>query len=108
MVHRVCMCACSVVSNSATAQTVVLQDPLFIEFSREKYWSGLPSPSSGHPDPGNKPRSLVSLALAGRLFTIAPPGSPVIHRGDIPNKQNTNTCTWREREGNKLIICKVL
>ena len=77
MVHRVCICAFSVMSDSATAQTVVLQDPLFIEFSREKYWSGLPSPSSGHlPDSGIKPRSLVSLALAGRLFTIAPPGKP--------------------------------
>ena len=26
------------------------------------------------PNPGNEPRSLASLALAGRFFTIVPPG----------------------------------
>ena len=41
---------------------------LSVEFSRQKYWSGLPFPSTGDlPDPGIGPGS---LALAGRFFTI--------------------------------------
>ena len=46
----------SVVANSF--QTVVCQAPLSLEFSRQEYWSGLPSPSPGNlPDPGIKPGS---------------------------------------------------
>ena len=72
-----CVCMLSRVQLFATVWTVVLQDPLSIEFSREGYWSGLPLPSSGHlPDSGIKPRSLASLALAGRFFSIALPGKP--------------------------------
>ena len=38
--------------------TVDLQAPLFMEFSRQEYWSGLPFPSSGDlPDPGIEPGS---------------------------------------------------
>jgi len=45
-----------------------------MEFSRQKYWSGLPFPSpEDHPDPGIKPISLASPALAGRFLTTAPP-----------------------------------
>ena len=48
-------------------------------FPRQEYWSGLLSPSPGDlPDPGIKPMSLVSPALAGRFFTLAPPGEPFI------------------------------
>ena len=46
-------------------------------FSRQEYWSGLPYPLPGDlPDPGIKPTSLTSpaLALAGRFFTTEPPG----------------------------------
>ena len=57
--------------------TVVHQAPLSIEFSMQEYWSGLPFPPAGdHPDPGIKPTSLVSPALAGRFFPTAPPGKP--------------------------------
>ena len=46
------------------------QAPLSIEISRQKGWSGLPSPTPGdHPNPGIEPMSLVSLALADRFFT---------------------------------------
>jgi len=35
-----------------------------------EYWNGLPCPPPGDlPDPGVEPRSLTSLALAGRFFT---------------------------------------
>ena len=41
-----------------------------MRFSRQEYWSGLPCPSPGDlPDPGIKPTSLTSPALAGRYFT---------------------------------------
>ena len=49
---------------------VVLWAPLSMGFSRQEYWSGLPCPSLGDlPDPGVKPASLMSLALAGEFFT---------------------------------------
>ena len=44
---------------------------------RQEYWSGLPFPAPGDlPDPGIKPVSLTSSALAGRFFTTEPPGKP--------------------------------
>jgi len=39
-------------------------------FSRQEYWGRLPSPPLGDlPDPGIKPASLTSPALAGGFFT---------------------------------------
>ena len=59
--------------------TVACQAPLSMEFSRQEYWSGLPYPTPGNlPDPGIEPRSLVSPALTGGLFTTEPPGKPLI------------------------------
>ena len=44
-------------------------------FSWQKYWSGLPLPSSGDlSDPGIKPTSLASPVMAYAFFTTAPPG----------------------------------
>ena len=41
-------------------------------FSRQEYWSGLLCPPPGAlPDPGIKPTSLISPALAGRLLTTS-------------------------------------
>ena len=41
-------------------------------FSRQVYWSQLPGPSPGDlPDPGIKPTSLTSPALAGGFFTTS-------------------------------------
>ena len=42
----------------------------FMGFPRQKYWSGLSHPPSGDLlNPGIKPASLMSPALAGRSFT---------------------------------------
>ena len=42
----------------ATPWTVAYQAPPSMEFSRQKYWSGLPFPSPGDlPNPGIEPRS---------------------------------------------------
>ena len=46
-------------------------------FPRQEYWSGLPFPSPGGlPDPGIKPMSPLSPALADGFFTTEPPGKP--------------------------------
>ena len=37
-------------------------------FSKQEYWSGLPCPPGGRPDPGIKPASLMSPALTARFF----------------------------------------
>ena len=58
------------VSLLATLWTVPCQAPLSMRFSRQVDWSGLPCPPPEDlPDPGIKPASLLSPALAGRLFT---------------------------------------
>ena len=55
-----------------TPWTVACQVPLSLGFSRQEYWSGLPFPPSGDLlDPGIKPKSLTSPALAGRFFTTS-------------------------------------
>ena len=55
-----------------TPWTVAHQAPLSMGFSRQEYWSGLPClPLGDLPDPGIKPASLSSPALAGRFFTIS-------------------------------------
>ena len=44
-------------------------------FSRQEHWSGLPFPPPGsHSDPGIKPESPSSPALAGGYFTTKPLG----------------------------------
>ena len=50
---------------------VACQAPLSLGFSRQEHWSGLPcSPPGDLPNPGIKPVSLMSPALAGGFFTI--------------------------------------
>ena len=53
-----------------TPWTAAHQAPLSMGFSKQEQRSGLPFPSPGDlPDPGFKPGSLASLALAGGFFT---------------------------------------
>ena len=67
--------SCSVVSDSlATPWTVACQAPLSMGFPGQEYRSGLPFASPGHlSEPGIKPMSLASPALAGGFFTVVPP-----------------------------------
>ena len=67
----VCVLSCfSCVQPFATLWTVACQAPLSMGFSRQEYWSGLPFHSPGHlSNPGIKPVSVMSPALAGRFFT---------------------------------------
>ena len=67
----------SVMSNSLGPH----QAPLFMEFSRWEYRSGLPFSTPGDLlDPRIKPVSLGSPALAGGFFTTAPPGKPQVYK----------------------------
>ena len=71
------LCVCSALPNSETRGTVARQAPLPMGFFRQEHWSGLPFPPPGDlPDPGIKPASPASAALAGRFFMAEPPGKP--------------------------------
>ena len=59
----------------ATPWCVAHQAPLFMGFSRQEYWSGLPFPSPGAlPNPGTEPRS---PALQADALTSEPPSVSV-------------------------------
>ena len=63
----------------ATPGTVARQAPLFMRFSRQEYWSGLPSPPPGRlPVPGIEPTSLLSPALQTGVYRWPHLGSPVV------------------------------
>ena len=71
------VCVLSRVQCCATLQTVALQAPLTMGFSRQEYWSGLPFPPPGDlPEPGIELRSSASPALPGGFLTTEPPGKP--------------------------------
>ena len=51
-----------------------------VRFCRQGYWSGLSFPFSGdHSDPGIKPTSPVSPALAARVFSTEPQDSQPVN-----------------------------
>ena len=53
----------------STPWTVARQPPLSMGFPRQEYWSELPFPTPGTlPNPGIKPTSLMSPALASGFF----------------------------------------
>ena len=69
----VCVCAQSCRTLCDPMDCCPPQAPLSMGFPRQEYWSGLPFPPGGIPDPGIGP---VSPALADGFFTTAPPGKP--------------------------------
>ena len=75
--------------------TIACQAPLFMEFSRQDYWSGLPFPSPGVlSDPGMEPGS---PALPADSFTTdpPPPGSPLYYIDSNPFFGHTPTLPWQ-------------
>ena len=65
-------------SNSVTPWAVAHRVPLSMDFSRQKYWSGLPFPTPGDlPDPGIKP---ISPALQAVFYPLSHQGSPFLYR----------------------------
>ena len=78
---RVCV-SLSGVRLSVTSWTVFCQALLSMEFPRQEYWSGLPSPPPGDlPHTGIEPVSLASPELAGGFLTTAPAGKPCVFLG---------------------------
>ena len=69
-----CMCVCSVVSDSATPWTVTRQAPLPWDSPGKNTGVGCHPPPGDLPDPGIEPASLAPPAWAGGFFTTAPPG----------------------------------
>ena len=67
-----CVCTLSRVLLFITPWAVAHQAPRSMGFCRQEYWSGLPFPTPGDLlNPGVKPESLSSPALAGGLFTTS-------------------------------------
>ena len=109
-----------------TSWTIAHQPPLSMEFSKQEYFSGLPLPTPGDlPDPGIKPLSPASPALAGGFFITVSPGKPRwlcsqhrtstvipnifiklqrsrLHAGShLPLQQSHSSwcaCSWRQRK----------
>ena len=76
------MCSCMLSHFSCvwfflTPRTVACQVPQSVGFSKQEYWSRLSCPPPQDlPDPGIKPKSLLSPALAGRYFATRTTGKP--------------------------------
>ena len=67
----ICLCELSRIWFFATPWTVAHQAPLFVDFARQEYWSGLPFPSPEDlPYIGIEPMSLVFPAFAGGCFYL--------------------------------------
>ena len=72
-----CMPAFSCVWLSVTPWTVACQTSLFMEFSRQEYWSGLLFHSTGDlPNPGIKHTSLVSCVGRQVIYQLSHQWSP--------------------------------
>ena len=83
------------------AWTAACQAPLSMGFSRQEYWSGLPCPPPGYlPDPGIKPASLMSPALAGEFFTTSATWEALwitliyFWMSNPPCRPGINLCSW--------------
>ena len=73
------LAACMLSHVQLFANPWTVAHPLFMELSRQECWSGLPFPPPGNlPDPGIKPMSPVSPALAGRFLSLSYLGSPYL------------------------------
>ena len=79
------MCMCAKLLQSCptlcySLWTAARQAPLFIGFSRQEYWSGLPCPPPGHlPDQGSNPHLLSLLHWHVGSLPLVPLGKPKIH-----------------------------
>ena len=97
----------------ATPWTVAHQTPLYMEFSKQGYWSELPFLTAGDfPDPRIEPSSSVSPALADGFFTTAPLGKPwwLLMSDNKPWELNSTTVCLVEMQlsRSQVLPCHVL
>ena len=86
----------------ATPWTVAHQSPLSMDFSRQKYWSGLPFSSPGDlPNSGIKPRS---PALQADSLPSEPPGKP--SRRDQSSKE-MHSKSFSTHTSNGSAVCQL-
>ena len=86
-----CVSVFSHVQLFATPWTVPCQAPLSMEFSRQRYWSGLPFPAPEDlPDSGAEPGSLVSPALS----LLPPCDSLEVDPGPNPAPSSLPVGSW--------------
>ena len=94
--------------------------PESMGFSRQEYWSGVPFRLPGDlPDPVIACIPPASPVLAGRIFSVAPPGKPLIHllastksafpifRLGVGRILLLSTCMWNTEEaalGGKILF----
>ena len=79
----------------ATPWTVAYQAPLSMGFSRQEYWSGVPSPC--HPGDISWPRDQIWVSCtAGWHLTVR-------HQGNPCRTMLTKICSWNILEQNKKI-----
>ena len=94
-IAKTCACVCAQSLNCvqlfATPLTIAHQAPLYIQFSRQEYWSGLLFPTPGDlPGPRTKPSSLASPALVGRFL-------PLSHLGNSPETWKQPKCPFTDK-----------
>ena len=71
VISEMCVYALSCVQLFVSPWTILHQDPLSVEFSRQEYWNRLLFPSPGDlPNLGIKPESRMSSALTGVFFAF--------------------------------------
>ena len=70
----VCVLVAQLCPTLSDPRAVACQAPLFMEFSKQEYWNGLPFPSPG--DLSNPGTELVSPALQAESSPSKPPGKP--------------------------------
>ena len=90
--HYLYVCVCSVVSDSLQSH-VACQPPLSVEFSRQKYWSGLPFPPPGDiSHPGIELVSVVSCIIRQILYCWASwEAQWIVHNMDLYNLKDDKT-----------------
>ena len=72
MVHTFMLSSFSCAQLFVILWTVAYQVPLYMGFSRQEYWNGLPCPPPGDlPKPGIKLESPLSPALVGGFLTTS-------------------------------------
>ena len=97
-----CPKSLSHVGLSATLWTVALQDPLFMDFSKQEYWSGFLCPPSGVLlNPGIEPKSPT---LQADSLPAEPPGTEILEQDQKMFPETCDSEQYTLQEG----ICKRL